>query len=836
MLTHLPFWLGLALYSYAPPPAIPSVCQPLPGSPTHLFSPSSGPPCLSGIINDYTPVLGFGCDSSSLQVGTLAGFAVGDKVLLLQMQVAQVDLSNTAAFGQLLTTSCIGNYEFNRIQSLGGSNIQLEFALTRPYDVSGKVQLVRVPEYDSATVCDLRCLAWNGSVGGVLVLDVKTQLTLAGNIDVSGQGFRGGSVEPDLVPWVFSEMQYFYPPQSTLAAAKGEGIGLLPTDHSYGRGRAGNGGGGGNAHNGGGGGGGNAGAGGDGGFEILNLPGTATPNTNGIGGQPYLDDHLYKALLGGGGGAGHANDTLGSAGGAGGGMVLILAHTLQVNNYRILANGVDVPGGVNRNDGQGGGGGGGTIVLQIAQINGTLHCELQGGTGGSNQYSPDFQLHGPGGGGGGGKLLLTQNSPHVVPALLGGNNGLTSQNLLHGAQPGAAGTLLSGFVLPEGKQPHHPVSRQLLLAVQSPWCGDPATGQISVLQSTALAFRIDNGPWQPDSIFTGLAPGTYTIGLQFSGGCSLDTVAVLTAAPPVLDSLILLHGASCHAGGALTVAAVSGTAPFEFQLDGGAWQTSGSFVGLAPGSYPVNLRDAAGCTHTSTYTIAPYLPLQLLLDSLENDHCRQGAGLLAARATGGLGNYTYQLDPSRPAPAGGRFMELAEGVYAVIVTDSAGCKARLEDLEIVNVGDTALTHETATIYEGAFFRLPDGRDIDRPGRYAFPFLTMYGCDSLHLIDLIVLPRNIYVPNVFSPNEDGENDFFTVFSDKTLALVGRLRVFDRWGELIFEKLDLPPNLPENGWNGDFRGRPVNAGVFVWFAELDFQDGVKRTIRGDVTVMR
>lgn len=430
-----------------PPPAI------APISIRDSFPEQFSTPCLSGIINAYAPVIGFGCDSSTLQLGTSLGFLTGDKVLLLQMQVPQVDLSNSPSFGTVLNTSCIGNYEFNRIQSISGNTVQLQFALTRPYDLSGKVQLVRVPEYDSAMICGITCLPWNGSTGGVLALDVKTQLTMMGNIDVSRRGFRGGIVEPNDIPWVFGEQQFFYPPLSTLAAQKGEGIVPIPVDFSFGKGRAGNGGGGGNAHNGGGGGGGNAGAGGDGGLEITNLPAPPTPGTAGIGGQKYFDFQTNKILLGGGAGAGHANDTRGSSGGNGGGIAFLLASTLQSNNFRILANGEDVFGGQEQNDGQGGGGGGGSIVLQVAQIMGTLTCEARGGEGGSNPYTPDYQLHGPGGGGGGGKLLLVQNLPNVIPQLQGGPNGLSSQGYTNGAQPGEAGKMLSGFTLPEGTQP-----------------------------------------------------------------------------------------------------------------------------------------------------------------------------------------------------------------------------------------------------------------------------------------------------------------------------------------------------------------------------------------------
>ena len=628
-------------------------------------------PCLSGIINHYTPVTGFGCDSSTLHIGTLAGFNAGDKVLLIQMQVPQVDLSNTASFGTLLNTTCIGNYEFNRIQSIAGGVIQLQFGLTRPYDLSGKVQLVRVPEYDSAMVCGITCLPWDGSIGGVLALDVKNQLELSGNMDVSGKGFRGGKVESNSVPWVFGEQQFFYPPQSTLAAEKGEGLVQIPVDFSFGRGRAGNGGGGGNAHNGGGGGGANGGSGGNGVLEITIPPASPTPNTSGIGGQKYFDAQNNKIMLGGGAGAGHANDQLGTSGGAGGGIVFVSAGSIQTNNFRILANGTDVFGGPEQNDGQGGGGAGGTVLLQVAQVAGTLNCELKGGSGGSNPYTPLNQVHGPGGGGGGGKLLLAQNTPNVVSALQGGSNGFSSLNLANGATPGEWGKMLVGFTLPEGDQPAHPVSSNLVLSVQSPLCSGQPNGQIAVLQSTALAFNLNGGPWQSDSVFSNLMPGTYQVGLQFSGGCTLDTVAVLNAVPPVIDSLLSISDAGCIISGSIEIAAISGTAPFEFQINGGAWQATGAFLGLVAGDYSLTLRDAGGCTHTSNYTVNGAPPALDSLLSINASTCVT-SGEISVAAVSGTAPFEFQINGGPWQPSG-VFSNLPAGNYSVTMRDGAGC-------------------------------------------------------------------------------------------------------------------------------------------------------------------
>ena len=636
-------------------------------------APASGAlPCLQGTVNVYTPVTGFGCDSSTLQVGTAPGFAPGDKVLLIQMQVPQVDLSNTAAFGTVLNTTCIGNYEFNRILSISPGQIQLQYLLTRPYDVSGKVQLVRVPEYDSAAVCNLTCLPWNGTTGGVLVLDVKNQLTLIGNMDVSAKGFRGGIVEPNFIPWIFGEQQYFYPPVSTLAAAKGEGIAIVPTAFSYGRGRAGNGGGGGNAHNGGGGGGANGGSGGNGGLEITNIPATPTPNTDGIGGQKYFDFSPDRIFLGGGAGAGHANDALGTAGGQGGGILMLLAGTLQVNGFRLLANGENVLGGIDFKDGQGGGGGGGAILLKANQVNGALVCEAKGGSGGSNPYTPDFQLHGPGGGGGGGKLLFSQNFPGLLPAFQGGLNGFTSQGLTNGAQPGETGKMFTGVAPTEGSTPAFPVSNNLIFNLQQPPCAGAGGGQIQLTQTNASAFRLNGGPWQPQAIFSGLSAGTYQIDLQFAGGCIIDTTVVLIDPPPVLEWLVLLSGETCLQLGQLIVQAQSGMAPFQFQLDGGPWQANGTFSGLVAGPHQFTLRDAAGCTHSSTYIVTP--PPAAIVDSLiqlSASTCDNG-GQLTVTGLSGTPPFQYQLN-NGAMQGNGNFSNLPAGPYLLTISDFGGC-------------------------------------------------------------------------------------------------------------------------------------------------------------------
>jgi len=99
--------------------------------------------CINGIINRYTAVLEIGCNKQVLSVASSNGFAVGDEVLIIQMQGASIDQSNTSNFGAPQVGSA-GNYSFNRIEAIINNSIKLQFQLARSFDVAGKVQLIRV--------------------------------------------------------------------------------------------------------------------------------------------------------------------------------------------------------------------------------------------------------------------------------------------------------------------------------------------------------------------------------------------------------------------------------------------------------------------------------------------------------------------------------------------------------------------------------------------------------------------------------------------------------------------------------------------------------------------
>jgi gliding motility-associated-like protein len=125
--------------------------------------------------------------------------------------------------------------------------------------------------------------------------------------------------------------------------------------------------------------------------------------------------------------------------------------------------------------------------------------------------------------------------------------------------------------------------------------------------------------------------------------------------------------------------------------------------------------------------------------------------------------------------------------------------------------------------------------ITQPDLYAVTVMT----DGYEVTDEVVIDEDpechedggIYIPNVFSPNGDGVNDEWVVsISDVNISGV-QCRIFDRWGELMFETKQLPV-----AWDGTFRNKNVNPGVYVSIILFQLQNGESEIHSGDITLIR
>jgi uncharacterized repeat protein (TIGR01451 family) len=334
-----------------------------------------------------------------------------------------------------------------------------------------RFQVIRVPQVGDATLTSsLTGLPWNGSVGGVLAVDVAGTLNLNGaTVSVDGLGFRGRAGRQLSGAGGLSNTDYRAPAATAANGQKGEGYAGTPRflwdqltatvvdtgvdgypNGSSARGAPGNAGGGGtdgrpsaNDQNSGGGGGGGAAIAGRGG----NTWGSNLPR-GGIGGVGFAPS-ATAIVAGGGGGAGTRNNSSGidgaSSGARGGGIIAFRVGAVT-GTGTLRARGLGAFNGTD-NDGGGGGGAGGTTIFTGATPTG-LTAQVDGGRGGDAwaTQAPGSSFpgnrHGPGGGGGGG-AILTSGVPTAV-SVAGGNPGITTTaNDPFGAQPGSNGVAIS---------------------------------------------------------------------------------------------------------------------------------------------------------------------------------------------------------------------------------------------------------------------------------------------------------------------------------------------------------------------------------------------------------
>ncbi len=464
---------------------------------------------LDGVVNTYHPVtasVAAGATSAALGTATGASTAVspGDLLLFIQMQDASINSTNTDAYGDGAGGDSVargstnpngtGLFEFVKATNsvaLSGGALTFQGAgvgggLLNSYTNAAatatqgqrRFQVVRVPQYTTATLgSGLTASAWNGTSGGILVLDVSGALNLGGvTVSVDGLGFRGAGARQLTGDNGGNNTDYRTLSTSDFNGGKGEGIAGTPAwildvatntvvatgaegypNGSMARGAPGNAGGGGtdgrtsqNDRNPGGGGGGNGGIGGQGGNTwYTNLP------RGGFGGDLFTTG-ATRVILGGGGGAATRNNGSGvlSSGSAGGGIVLVRAASVT-GSGTITANGARGLDG--DSDGGGGGGAGGTVV--VATQSGSLAnltVSARGGKGGDawpNQThgsgcpgSSNCNDHGPGGGGGGGAVLLS--SAPAGADVSGGSYGTTTlAQDPFGATAGGAGTTSNSLTL-----------------------------------------------------------------------------------------------------------------------------------------------------------------------------------------------------------------------------------------------------------------------------------------------------------------------------------------------------------------------------------------------------
>ena len=408
-----------------------------------------------------------------------------------------------------------------------------------------------------------------------------------------------------------------------------------------------------------------------------------------------------------------------------------------------------------------------------------------------------------------------------------------------------------------------PIGLQSSTTTQNTTCfaGDNGTATLSLSGGTPpYSYLWQTG--QTNAIAQQLHAGSYQVTTTDANGCT-QTSSVSIGQPSAVSGIAQAQEAGCYdaATGQAWVSPAGGTPPYTFAWQNG--QTTVQINGLPSGWYGLSITDAHLCLGLAQVWVGQ--PPPLLIDPLAQPvSCPEVAdGMASVTAAGGVEPYLFSWSNGLLGP---EIAALAMGTYSVTVTDAHGCTAQAAETvetglpievdlglnQTLLLGDELVLTAHTNLLQNEILDYSwsgSGGAIQCPDCFQYQFLpvesgcervlvrSMNGCQATDEVCYTLRPRRrIYVPNVFRPDNSGENDFFTIYSDASVKQILYLKIYSRWGEQLFQADNIQTNYEPTGWDGVFRGQPMNPGVFAWVAEVEFIDGEVLFLKGDVTLVR
>ena len=292
-------------------------------------------------------------------------------------------------------------------------------------------------------------------------------------------------------------------------------------------------------------------------------------------------------------------------------------------------------------------------------------------------------------------------------------------------------------------------------------------------------------------------------------------------------------------------------------------QVGNSFYN-STGMYIDNLVAANNCDST-VITFLEIVPDQGITADAELIHPAcfgdSNGSIIISNIQNGSGIYSFSLD-GEPIQSSPVFENLTAGNYLINITDSYGCELTLDVFLIdpaplvINLGED-ITIGLGEIYEietesnfpiSSFIWLSTvGLDCSTDCLNPTAILTETttfeliardenDCATTDIITITIdKTRHVFIPNAFTPNGDGYNDYFTIYGGVDVEEVVNFQIFNRWGALVFSNKKFQPNDELIGWNGFFKGKNVNTGVYIYTVDVLFKDGLVERFVGDISVV-
>ncbi len=291
----------------------------------------------------------------------------------------------------------------------------------------------------------------------------------------------------------------------------------------------------------------------------------------------------------------------------------------------------------------------------------------------------------------------------------------------------------------------------------------------------------------------------------------------------------------------------------------------GTSVYSTAGTYTDSLISSIGCDSivTLNLSIAPDLGIQPVLD-IRPPSCfgYDDAAVNIESVTNAYLPVSIDLEGSNGGP-GPFFENLTSGDYFLSIVDRFNCRYEenllIEDppLFFIDIGEDTIVElgqqlrlAANTNYDIANFSWTPADVVCNDDclslewfpiqstQYLIEATSTAGCTASDSIFVEVQKlRKAFIPNIFSPDGDGVNDFFTAFGNPDLVKnIEKLMIFDRWGQQVFEKTNFLPNIPNEGWDGNSINQPMATGVYVYLIQLRFLDDEVVNFSGDVLLLK
>ncbi len=393
-------------------------------------------------------------------------------------------------------------------------------------------------------------------------------------------------------------------------------------------------------------------------------------------------------------------------------------------------------------------------------------------------------------------------------------------------------------------------------------CFGSSTGSVVVSANGGTpiyTYAADTNPFQISNTLSNLSSGNHIITVKDSNGCTTDTVVNIEEALPIYFSNLSIQNPTCEnfKDGNFSINGIGGTPPYQFSIDGINFSISNGFSNLGEGSITVYIKDAKGCLHDTIIQLNGYPKITFSKLTAKPLSCAgQSDGSISVVGNGGNPPLNYGLSNGM-SNASGLFSGLLGIEYLITITDVTGCKIdssiKIDAPQVLNaqfsiinnpcIGDVAIGSITIDVVGGnqpySYQWLnaqttsgPTASNLDN-GNYEVAVVDAKGCtDTFSATVNYDNCCTVFVPNAFTPNNDGKNDVVKALYKGDME-IKEFSIYNRFGQRVFTTKKL-----NEGWDGIFEGELQEIGTYYYYLSVicGYKKDVPQFFKGDITLIR